>query len=325
VDGVKIHRLLPNIVPAERNLLLKMIRSLPKVQSTLRGCHIIHATIEPYAPAGSWIAGNRPFIVTAHGSYIQILPDRRWPAGALYRRALSHGHVVCVSHYTEKIAQSVLPGVPTSVVNNGVDVERFAHLPPLDLSEHRPTVLSVGAIKPRKGTLELVQAMAVVHQRVPDVQCMIIGSLDIEPVYAERVKAAIASLNLSGCVHLLGHVPEATVLGWYGAADVFALPSMNVGEKFEGYGLVHLEASAAGLPVIGTTDCGAEDAIVDGVTGFLIPQSQVTAALPGAIIDLLTDPTRAKAMGAAGQVRARSQTWDHVALQMIELYEKIMS
>src|SRR5690606_8792173 len=144
--------------------------------------------------------------------------------------------------------------------------------------------------KPRKGTLELVRAMAVVRQQMPAAQCVIIGSLDAMPEYAARVRAAVAELNLQDCVHLLGHVPEATVLGWMRAADVFALPSMNVGAKLEGYGLVHMEASATGLPVIGTRDCGADDAIVHGETGLLVSQERVAEELPAAILHLLADP-----------------------------------
>jgi phosphatidylinositol alpha-1,6-mannosyltransferase len=85
-------------------------------------------------------------------------------------------------------------------------------------------------------------------------------------------------------------------MSWYGSAHVFALPSLNVGWKFEGYGLAHLEASAAGLPVIGTTDCGAADAIDDGVTGLLVTQAQVAERLPAAIIRLLSDPALAAQM-----------------------------
>jgi phosphatidylinositol alpha-1,6-mannosyltransferase len=115
-------------------------------------------------------------------------------------------------------------------------------------------------------------------------------------------------------------VPEATLLAWYGAADVFALPARDVGGRFEGFGLVYLEAGAAGLPVIGTTGCGAEDAIHDGVTGLLLPPSQVTDALPGAIIALLSDPARAARMGAAGRAWARTQTWARAAQQTLALY-----
>jgi phosphatidylinositol alpha-1,6-mannosyltransferase len=182
-------------------------------------------------------------------------------------------------------------------------------------------VLSVGAVKRRKGTLELVQAMAAVRRHIPDVQCVILGSLDAESGYVEGVRAAIAALGLEDCVYLPGRVPDETLLGWYSAADVFVLPSMNDSWKFEGYGLVHLEASAAGLPVVGTTDCGAADAIEDGVTGLLVPQAGIAETLPGAILSILNDPVRARQMGGAGREKAQRQTWDHVAQQMIALYE----
>jgi phosphatidylinositol alpha-1,6-mannosyltransferase len=226
------------------------------------------------------------------------------------------------------VAQQITPGLRTVVVNNGIDVERFNLKIPISVGEGAnqgssrpsPTLLTVGGVKARKGTLELVRAVAVVRERVPDVQCIVVGSTDAEPGYTARVRAAIADLGLAENVHLLGFVPDEVLLGWYSAADVFVLPSINAGWKFEGYGLAHLEASAAGLPVIGTTDCGAEDALDDGVTGLLVPQAQVEQALPEAILDLLTDKDRAARMGAAGRAKAQQQTWDHVAGQMIDLY-----
>lgn len=316
VPGVELHRLLPNTYPAERGLLPKMLRVWPAVAKLLRDCDVIHATIEPYAPLGALVAGQRPFFVTAHGSYIPILTRRR--AGIIYQRAFSQAHIICVSRYTEKIIQQTLPGVITSVVSHGIDTSRFNHLP--EMPKSAPTVLAVGAVKARKGIFELVQAMAVVRQRLPTAQCVIIGSLDAEPAYVAQVQMAVERLKLSENVHLLGHVPESTLLGWYGAADVFALPSMNIGDKFEGYGLVHLEASAAGLPVIGTCDCGAEDAIIDGVTGFLIPQAGVVDALATSLVTLLTHPAQAQAMGAAGRARAQGLTWDKVAHDIVALY-----
>jgi phosphatidylinositol alpha-1,6-mannosyltransferase len=177
-------------------------------------------------------------------------------------------------------------------------------------------------VKPRKGTLELVTAMNEVRAQMPDVQCVVIGSLETAPAYVERVREAITRFGLTDCVQLLGHVPEQVMMDWYSRADVFVLPSMNEGGKFEGYGLVYLEASSAGLPVIGTTDNGAEDAIDEGVTGFLIPQSEVTARLPGAILTILRDPSLAARLGAAGRLKAAGQTWDHVATQMLSLYNE---
>lgn len=323
VDGVTVHQLLPALVPAERGLLLAQAQAVPAVRAALRGCHVVHAAVEPFAPAAAWSAGGRPLLVTAHGSYVGLLAGRRWPAGALYRRALRQATLVCVSQFTAQNVAAALLGARTTVIPNGIDPARFHHLPPLAAPKHGPTVLAVGAVKPRKGTLELVRALAVVRQTIPDAQGVIIGTLDAEPGYAAQVRAEIAALGLADSVHLLGHLPERELLAWYGAADVFALPALNVGGRFEGFGLAYLEASAAGLPVIGTTGCGAEDAVVDGVTGLLVPQSQVTDALPGAIIALLSDPARAAQMGAAGRQRARAQTWTRAAQQVLALYESV--
>jgi glycosyltransferase involved in cell wall biosynthesis len=344
IDGLTIHKLLPNTLPAEKLTLLRQGLVLPQVRAILRECDLIHATIEPYAPLAAWVAGGRPYFVTGHGSYVQMADARVWPVSAIYRRALRNSRLVCVSRYTAEVAQAALPGVRTVVVNNGVDVERFTSPTPIGTSfgrnllsvnregEHEvtsrrinkrdKTVLAVGAVKARKGTLELVRAMAEVRAQMPKAQCIIIGSLETDRAYVERVRAEIERLGLSETVHLLGHVPEDVVLEWYARADVFAVPAMNDNGKFEGYGLVYLEASAAGLPVIGTTDNGGEDAIDDGVTGLLIPQGQVAERLPGALLRILGDPELAERMGAAGKAKAAGQSWDHVARRMLALYNE---
>jgi glycosyltransferase involved in cell wall biosynthesis len=321
IAGVQVHPILPNTQPREPRFSLNMLAQIRRAQELLYDCHILHAAVELYAPLAAWVAGHRPLLITGHGSYVRWHQERRPPVSWLYRWAFRRARWVCVSRYTAKVAQAALPGISTTVINNGVDVERFNSLNAV--KQPRPTVLAVGAVKARKGTLELVQTMATVRQRIPDAQCMIVGSLTAEPRYVERIRQAVRDLQLDNCVHLLGHVSESELMQWYGSAHVFALPSLNVGWKFEGYGLAHLEASAAGLPVIGTTDCGAADAIDDGLTGLLVPQAQVTKYLPEAIIRLLDNPTLAAQMGAAGRIKATRQTWDHVAGQMIALYNEI--
>jgi glycosyltransferase involved in cell wall biosynthesis len=320
VEGLTVYRLLPDTNPRADFLLAKMVLKFQTISDLLRDCDIIHATIEPYAPVAAWIAGKRSLVITGHGSYMRLSQERRWPVNALYRRAFEQGHIVCVSHYTESVVRSVLPAVRTTVINNGVDVERFQTSATSRQPSEIPTILSVGAVKPRKGTLELVRALAEVRRQIPAVQCIIIGSLTQEPAYAERVREALHDLQLEGCVQLLGHVPDEILLDWYERAHIFVLPSINDGWKFEGYGIVYLEASATGLPVIGTTDNGAEDAVDDGATGLLIPQSQVKEKLPHAILRLLADPQLAAQMGAAGRAKALRQTWDTVATQMVALY-----
>ncbi len=325
LPGQEVARWLPSLSPSRRFLVARMALLTPRLRARLRDCDLIHAMVEPYALAASWAAGDRPLVITAHGTYTNLPRMRAGLVGELYRRAFARSTLVCVSRYTAQVAAEVVPGVRTQVVNNGIDPERFHDLPALPEPRTGPVILSTGGVKKRKGTLHLVRAMAQVRQHFPDAQCVVIGRMDAEPGYTQRVMAEIASLNLSDCVHLLGFVPDETVRGWYGAADLFVLPSINSGYKFEGFGLVHLEASAAGLPVIGTTGCGVEDAIEHDVTGLLVDQDAIDEQLPGAILGLLNDPERARRMGEAGQRKARQQTWDRVAAQMIELYQARLS
>lgn len=325
IEDLSALPVLPSIVPADKGRLVRMAALAPTIRAALSDCHLIHSTIEPFAPLGAWVAGNRPLFVTAHGSYIHLPRVRRWPVGALYENAFERATLVCVSRYTQSVAQKLLPRAQTVVVNNGVDAERFRRLVPLNMPKRGPVIVTTGGVKMRKGTLELIRSVAVVRQQIPNIQCIVIGSLDAEPQYTQQVRAEIEGLNLGDHVRLLGFVDEQVLLGWYDAADVFVLPSMNVGWKFEGFGLVYLEASAAGLPVIGTTDCGAEDAIDPGETGLLVPQNQVEEKLPEAILEILSNPQRAGEMGRAGHVKADAQSWDWVAEQMLGLYENALN
>lgn len=315
-------RLLPNVFPAPRRQLARSLLATPGLARALRHCDLLHSLVEPCAAAGHQVAGRRPHLVTAHGSYVRLLTQRPWPAGVLWRRALTRAQLVCVSTYTARVARQVIPGAQPAVIPNGIDAQRFLR-PAAAMAARGPTLLSVGVPKPRKGTLELVQAMAPVVTALPQAQCVIVGNLQGAPQYVARVRNEIRRLGLERHVRLTGQVDERTLLGWYAAAQVFALPSLNVGPRFEGFGLAHLEASAAGLPVIGTRDCGAEDAIVDGETGLLLPQENVVEALATAILALLRDPQRARRMGEAGRARAQGQTWERVAAELIALYRRL--
>jgi glycosyltransferase involved in cell wall biosynthesis len=322
VDEVTVLPILPTVDPLEPRMLASQIRAMPSVRRAFAACDLIHSAVELYAPLAALAASSRPLIITGHGSYVRLSRERRFPISSIYESAFRRSLLVCVSHYTAQQAQMAMPGIRTTVVNNGIDLGRFVHLPSLERQNRVPTVLSVGAIKARKGTFALVRAIKKVRETIPNVECILIGSLKAEPQYAAQVQTEIDRLQLNDCVHLLGHVPDDVLLGWYSAADVFALPSLNVDWKFEGYGLALMEASAAGLPVIGTTNCGAEDAIDDGVTGLLVSQENIEAELPQAIIHLLADSALAQRMGEAGRARAQQQTWDHVAQKMITVYER---
>ncbi|MCA9893166.1 MAG: glycosyltransferase family 4 protein [Anaerolineae bacterium] len=316
--------ILPDVTPQEPRFLFKLADALPSARMMLMDCDVIHTTVELYAPLAAMIAGSRPLVMTVHGSYARYPQQRGWPVSMLYKWAYRRTVMACVSHYTEQVAKQVLPAARTHVIANAVDAERFAHLPTPSQPKRGPTVITAGGVKRRKGTLELVRAIAKVRETIPEVQCLVLGTTSAEPNYVDQVEGDIERLGLEDTVHLLGFVPEKTLLESYAVADVFVLPSMNDGWKFEGFGLVHLEASAAGLPVIGTDNSGVVEAIDDGVTGLIVSQTDVEQELPPAIVRLLTDESLARKMGEAGRRKAQAATWTHVAQQMVALYQSLL-
>lgn len=308
--------LLPNVDPFDRGMLLRQLAALPAVRRALADVDLVHCAVEVYAPLAHRIAGERPLVITGHGTYVR-LPLRRW-AGRLYRRAFLAGTLACVSSYTAREAKRILPALEPIVIPNGVDLARFEGLPRQPAPQ--PTILFVGAVKARKGVLELVQSLPAVRAAIPEARCVIIGSLDADIEYVSRIRGEITRLALDDAVTLTGRVSEADLLGWYAQAHVFALPAQTVDGKFEGYGLVALEASAAGLPVIASRDCGAEDAVDHDLTGLLIDQRDQVSNLAAALIRILRDPSLAARMGTAGRAKAARTTWDHTAQALIALY-----
>ncbi len=315
------HPLLPAVTPPERHTFIKTLRLLPQVRRLLHECDVIHSTIAPYAILAALAAGGRPLFINAHGSYVNLPRMRRFPVGGFYRRAFERAHLLCASRHTAQVAKGLSPRARARVINLGVDVERFLEPPRLSVDKRGPTVITAGGIKPRKGTLQLVEAIAVLRERLPEAQCLIMGNPGRGSAYTAQVERRIDELGLRDQVQIMGFVEDDLMRAWLAAADVFALPAMNDGFFFEGFGLVLVEAGAAGTAVVGTDGCGAADAIEHGETGLVVSQANVAEELPRALLELLENPARAAKMGAAGRRRAQSQTWASVADQVIELYQ----
>ncbi|MBN1202264.1 MAG: glycosyltransferase family 4 protein [Anaerolineae bacterium] len=320
-QAADLHPVLLPLVPAPRGFLARSLMAVPRVRRALADCDLVHVIAEPYAPLAAWAGRDRPLVVTAHGTYVPQTVRRRL-AGGLYRRAYRRAQIIAVSDYTAGQVRAALPGAQLTVIRNGVHIARFERPAPTP-DKRGPTVLASGGVKPRKGTHLLIAALADVRAQVPDVQLVVTGRQD-DPAYLETVQQQIAALDLHDHVHLPGQVSEQELLGWYQHADVFALPSLNVGQRFEGFGLVFLEASACGLPVIGTTGSGVEEAVIDGQTGLLVPQND-TPTLAQAITRVLSDDALRTRLGAGGRAYARTQDWSVVAGRVIALYERILA
>jgi phosphatidylinositol alpha-1,6-mannosyltransferase len=318
-DGLAdLRPVLPRLVPRPRLFVARSLLAIPRVRRATADCDLLHVIAEPYSLLGAAAAGQRPLVVTAHGTYVPQTVRRRL-VGALYRRAYRRAHVIAVSEFTAEQVRAALPGSAPHVIRNGVHVARFRQPAPAP-AKRGPTILATGGVKARKGTHLLIEALARVRQRVPDAQLVVTG-IQLEPDYLAKVQEQARALGLAECVHLPGQVSEEELRGWYQHADVFALPSLTVGEKFEGFGLAFLEASACGLPVIGTTGSGVAEAVRDGETGLLVPQNDVPA-LADAITRVLTDADLRARLGAAGRAYAETQDWAQVAGRVISVYRQ---
>jgi phosphatidylinositol alpha-1,6-mannosyltransferase len=183
----------------------------------------------------------------------------------------------------------------------------------------RPVVVCVSRLVRRKGQDTLIRAWAEVKSQVPDASLLIVGGgprLAALHHLAERTGVAAS-------VHLTGPVAQAELPAHYAAGDVFAMPcrTRRGGLDVEGLGIVYLEASATGLPVVGGDSGGAPDAISEGETGYVVGGTDIPA-LSARLVALLSDPSGAKAMGEKGRAWVeREWNWDLAASRLRALID----
>ncbi len=234
--------------------------------------------------------------------------------------------VVAVSSFTAGLIASKYGVEPGRIeqVTNGVDLATFDSLPRANARPHfglgnGPLVLAVGRLVPRKGFDVLVEAWPRILAAVPGAELAIAGT---GPLSAS-LKAAAERVEMNGSVHMLGFVPDEMLPSLYASADLFAMPNRTMPDgDTEGFGLVFLEAAAAGTPSVGGNAGGAVDAIIDGETGRLVDGTDA-GAVAFAISELLNDEVTRKRMGEAARAHAQTQGWDGKAEQLINFFKRL--
>jgi phosphatidylinositol alpha-1,6-mannosyltransferase len=179
----------------------------------------------------------------------------------------------------------------------------------------RPVVVCVSRMVPRKGQDTLIRTWPAIKAQVAGAALLLVG----DGPYAPALRRLARQRGLDNDVIFTGPVPWSELPGHYDAADVFAMPcrTRRAGLDVEGLGIVYLEASATGLPVIGGDSGGAPDAILDGETGYV---ASGPAALEARITELLGDPGKARAMGEKGLAWVdREWRWEHAAARLTAL------
>lgn len=206
-----------------------------------------------------------------------------------------------------------------AVIPNGVDADSFAgrdasFKAQLGLSADTPLVTTIGRLHEQKGMAYFLRAAASIRRSLPRCHFLVVGR---GPLEAE-LKALVKQFQLESHVSLLGFTDDvAAVLR---ATDVFVLASL-----WEGMPNVLLEAMAAAVPVVATRVEGVTDIVGDGKTGLLVMPQDVPA-IASAVLRLLQDPDRARAMGAAGQERVRKHfSLDVMVRRHQELYARLLA
>ena len=269
---------------------------------------------DPAIPVG--LAAPRvglPYAVVLHGAEVTIpgrLPILRPLLGRVLRGA---SLVISAGGYPAAEAERAAGGgLPTLVVPPGVDTDRFVPLDDgerasvrreLGLPVDAPLVVSVSRLVPRKGMDTLVRAVTRLAEKEPDVVLAIAG--------AGRDHARLESLieRTGAPAILLGRVEERLLPGLYGAGDVFGMLCRTrlAGLEQEGFGIVFLEAAAAGVPQVAGRSGGAAEAVEHGETGLVVDDPTDVEVVAEAIGDLLGDEEARRAMARAGRQRVERE------------------
>ncbi|OZF45549.1 alpha-(1-2)-phosphatidylinositol mannosyltransferase [Rhodococcus sp. 14-2470-1b] len=269
-------------------------------------------------------AGAETIVASTHGHEVgwSMVPGGR---GTLRIIGNSVDTVTYVSKYTRgRFAAAFGPRAALEHVPSGVDTDRFK---PDDAARtelraryglgDRPTVLCLSRLVPRKGQDYLIRSIEGIRAEVNGAVLVIVGG----GPYEGTLRALARKAGVEEHVIFTGTVPSAELAAHHTIADVFAMPSRTrgAGLDVEGLGIVYLEASATGVPVVAGMSGGAPETVLEGKTGLVVDGTSVDA-ITDAVVRILSDRALATTMGNAGRswVRAEWQ-WDALAAKLRRL------
>ncbi|MEO7428600.1 MAG: glycosyltransferase family 4 protein, partial [Acidimicrobiales bacterium] len=300
------------IVRTREKVLLPTRRLTRQIDALATEMKASLVVLDPALPVG--LVGPRlraaPYGLVLHGAEITVpgrLPVTSQLLGRVLRRA---SLVVAAGGYPLAEAERAAGRSLSSImVPPGVDTARFCPLSAEDrvatrarlgLPETGRLVVSVSRLVPRKGMDVLIRAAALLAPGRPDLSVVIGGG----GRDSERLQRLIADTGAP--VRLLGRIAHEDLPGLYACGDVFAMLCRNRwgGLEQEGFGIVFVEAAAAGVPQVAGDSGGAAEAVVDGETGVVVHHPDDPSAVADALAGLLDDPPSRVRMGVAGRVRA---------------------
>ena len=306
--------------------LFMLPRSIRALRSHFREVDVIHVfDVVPYSIISMLanIGLRKPLMVNAFGTYSLFDPGH-WVKNKVIAWVYNHAtSVVIVSDFVRRhIERYGFRLRAHTVIPVGVDTDYFKpekQLAPFAGISGR-YILSVGGLKERKGYHITIQAFAKVAKKKPDLQLVIVGK-DFHDSYRKRLQELVKKEGVEQRVNFLSGLSDQDLRALYAHADLFTLCPITTEHALEGFGMVFIEASACGIPVIGALDTGAEAAIKDGETGLLVQGTP--EAMAEAVERILEDPALQELMREKGPKHAQQFSWTKIAQMYLDVYREI--
>ena len=251
-------------------------------------------------------SGVKKIIALTHGHEVwwaKIFPFNF----AIKRIGKNVDHLTYLGEFTRQaISKALSRKSATEMVKIAPGIDTAHFIPQPDAMQKRKElglqdkkiIISVGRLVHRKGQDNLIQAMPAVLKKIPSAHLLLVG----EGPYRKHLEKLVTKSSLEQNVTFAGRIMYDRLPSYLSAADLFAMPSRSrfFGLEVEGLGIVYLEASACGIPVVAGNSGGAPDAVLEGVTGLCVDGTNIEQ-ITAAIVEICSDAERASHMGAAGR------------------------
>ncbi|KKT15130.1 MAG: Glycosyl transferase family 1 [Parcubacteria group bacterium GW2011_GWF2_44_8b] len=299
-----------------------ILKNFFKIRRVLKKYDLVHALDGfPYGFLAvlATIGTGRPVFVTGVGSGAIFTPNsflRNFLLKFGYRKARQ---VFAISSYISKRIKEKMPNLNIHTINLGLGQEftgKHSEIP--DIPE--PYILTVGYIKRRKGYEYSISAFARSLEKIPGLSYVIVG-IPSDNDYKKELLDLIVKLDVKDKVFFYSDLKPDELDFVYSRAKLFLLMPQETPNDVEGFGMVYLEAASHGLPVIGSKDSSAEDAVLNGNNGFLVLAKDVDAT-GDVIVKIISDEKLAQGLSEESRKFAALMTWEKTAKEYLEYYEK---
>lgn len=293
-------------------LAYRVIRATRRMRPDIVHTHLVHGDV--YGALAAKVARST-IVSTKHNDDPFRLGAYRHVERALGRL---QARIICITHALERfnVERVGLSPDKLSTIQYGLDDVPPAWGPPGGPGIHHDArvLLAISRLEQQKGIDIAIKAMALIREQHPDAVLVVLGSGSLD----DELAALASKLGVEETVRFGGR--SGDVASWLARAEVFVHPA-----RWEGFGLVLLEAMLAGLPIIASSVSAIPEIVVDGETGLLVPPDD-PGRLAHALSSCLTEPARASQYGSAGRLRARASfSVARMAEQTLSVYQDVLA